>query len=452
MLPTAPDFYLFAFALFFLYWPLRAWQPKAAVWLICLANLFCFAKWGWVLLAIIPVAATFDYLLGKAIFRATTMRRLLVSLSLLANVSLIILSRYIPLLAGPDYVRWVLPLSLSFYAFQAMTYTIDIYRKDAKPAASFADYFAAVSFFPTIIAGPINPVSKLAVQWQKKTVLSAAEGSRAVFLIGLGLVKKFLIADYLAKNLVNRVFDLPTLYSGGDCLAAVYAYAFQLYYDFSGYSDIATGVALLFGIKVALNFNSPYRAESIANFWRRWHISLSNWLTNYLYYSLPGKRIKMMLYLNLVITMAIGGIWHGASWNFLIWGVLHGLGLACFRLIQTKQQDSPLWLRVPKILLTFHFVTFAWIFFRTADLQTALLMLGQIASMKFTFDNVTPGFALILAIAIICHYLPKSWMDWSMVRFNRIPAPLQAAAAVGLILSIRYVAATGAAPFIYSKF
>lgn len=451
MLPTAPDFYFFAITAFFLYWPLRTWRPKVALWLVGTANLFFFVKWGWIFLAIIPFAAGCDYLLGKAIAKAKGTGKLLVSCSILLNVALIISGRYIPLFAGPNYANWVLPLSLSFYAFQAMTYTIDIYRKDAKPAANFIDYFAAVTFFPTILAGPINPVSKLTGQWNRKTVLSPEEGSRAIFLIGLGLAKKFLIADYLAKNLVNRVFDLPTLYSGGDCLAAVYAYAFQLYYDFSGYSDIATGVALLFGIKIALNFNSPYRAENISNFWRRWHISLSNWLTNYLYYSLPGKRLKAMLYVNLVITMALGGLWHGASWNFLIWGLLHGLGLAVFRLIQTKQ-ESPFWLRIPKILLTFHFVTFAWIFFRTADLQTATLMLGQIASLKFTFDNVTPGFAMILGVAVICHYLPKTWMDWSMLRFSRFPAPLQAAAAAGLILSIRYVAATGAAPFIYSKF
>src|SRR5207302_4962355 len=162
------------------------------------------------------------------------------------------------------------------------------------------------------------------------------DGGRALFLIGLGLVKKLLIADYLAESLINRVFDLPKLYSGFEVLVGVYAYAFQLYYDFSGYTDIALGSALLLGIRLPVNFNRPYAAENIADFWRRWHISLSNWLRDYLYFSLPGLRSpwKIFTYMNLVITMAIGGLWHGANWTFLIWGLIHGVGLGFTRWLQ----------------------------------------------------------------------------------------------------------------------
>jgi D-alanyl-lipoteichoic acid acyltransferase DltB (MBOAT superfamily) len=272
-------------------------------------------------------------------------------------------------------------------------------------------------------------------------------------------MKKFLIADYLANNLVNRVFDLPTLYSAGDVITAVYAYAFQLYYDFSGYSDIAIGAALLLGIRLPVNFNAPYSAANIADFWRRWHISFSNWLRDYLYFALPGKRTKVMPYLNLIVTMAIGGLWHGAGWNFLIWGLIHGTGQAGFRLWQVFRKGSQPWryaaLNYMGPILTFHFVLFAWIFFRAATLDTALQILGQIASLgpsTITASNVSPAFLFVFLVGVAGHYIPKSWFDTSVVWFSRAPAVLQAASLAVLFIVIRLVASSGAAPFIYTRF
>jgi D-alanyl-lipoteichoic acid acyltransferase DltB (MBOAT superfamily) len=351
---------------------------------------------------------------------------------------------------------FLLTLSLSFYAFQAMTYTIDIYRKDVTPSASYLDYLASVLFFPTALAGPITRVGSLLPQWKwKNAVLTGEEGGRALFLIGLGLAKKFLIADYLGNNLVNRVFDLPTLYSGGDVLVAVYAYAFQLYYDFSGYTDIAIGSALLLGIRLPANFRSPYRAANIADFWRRWHISFSNWLRDYLYFSLPGGRTRVMPYVSLVITMVLGGLWHGASWTFLVWGLLHGIGLAAFRLWQSMRHGRAapgVIARVAGSLLTFHFVLLGWVFFRAASVSAAMTVLSQIASGHYSFDNTTPLLLIVLGIGVAGHFLPKSWYDGSVVLFTRTPAVMQAAALAVLTVAIRYVAATGAAPFIYTKF
>ncbi len=366
------------------------------------------------------------------------------------NIGLIAFSRY---LALPGLV---LPLSLSFYAFQALTYTIDIYRKDAEPASGYLDYLASVTFFPTILAGPITRVGSLSSQWRwKNMVLTGEEGGRALFLIGLGLAKKFLIADYLGNNLVNRVFDLPTLYSGGDVLVSVYAYAFQLYYDFSGYTDIAIGSALLLGIRLPANFRSPYRAVNIADFWKRWHISFSKWLMEYVYFSLPGKRTRVMPYFSLIITMILGGLWHGAGWTFLIWGALHGAGLAVFRLWQSLSRRRPEPGVIGKVagsLLTFHFVLVGWVFFRAASAGAAVKMLTQIASGHYSFDNTTPLFLLVLGIGAAAHFLPKSWHDESVLLFTRTPAVMQAGALAALTLAIRYVASTGAAPFIYSKF
>ena len=450
MLPSTPDYYCFLVLVFLAFWSLRRFR-FASIILICAANLFFYAKFGLIYLLLIPAAATCDFLIGRALGRHsnTRARRALIACSLLINIGLI--------LSGRITSGLFLSLSLSFYAFQALTYTIDIYRKDAKPSSSYLTYLASVSFFPTALAGFITRVSTLIPQWNwKGVVLTGEEGSRAFFLIGLGLLKKFLIADYLGNNLVNRVFDLPTLYSGGDVLVAVYAYAFQLYYDFSGYSDIALGAGLLLGIRLPINFNAPYQAVNITDFWRRWHISFSNWLRDYLYFSLPGPRTRFMPYANLVITMAAGGLWHGLSWTYLIWGLLHGAALSAFRFWQVLRKNRvstphPVW-RFAAPLLTFHFVLFTWIFFRASNVETALKILGQIAAFRFSFDNTTPAFLAVLLLAAAAHFIPKAWYDTSIIRFSRTPALVQSAALAVLVLAIQRVAATGAAPFIYSKF
>lgn len=455
MLPTTPEFYCFLAVIFLAFWLLRR-NRAASLILICAANLFFYARSGPIYLILIPAAATCDFLIARALGKtpSTTARKLLIAASVAMNVGLIISSKYIPLLTGGH--GFILPLSLSFYAFQAMTYTIDIYRKDTKPTLSFPQYFASVTFFPTTLAGPITRVSSLLPQWTRNNIaLAGEEGSRALFLIGLGLFKKFMIADYLGINLVNRVFDLPTLYSGGDVLVAVYAYAFQLYYDFSGYTDIAIGSALLLGIRLPINFNAPYSAANIADFWKRWHISFSKWLQEYLYFSLPGPRTKVMPYVNLIITMAIGGLWHGAGWNYLIWGLIHGTGLAGYRLWQTLRKGRSAPSRIGSIagsFVTFHFVLFAWIFFRAADFDLALRILAQIGALHFTFENTTPAFLAVLAIGIAGHYIPKAWYDSGMIAFARTPAVLQAAALALLVVAIQHLANSGAAPFIYSRF
>jgi D-alanyl-lipoteichoic acid acyltransferase DltB (MBOAT superfamily) len=450
MLPTTPEYYLVLIVVFFAFWLLR--RTRLAIVLIAAVNLMFYARWGWTYLLLVPAAATSDFFLARAIDRNNSpfQRRCLVSISLLINTGLILFCRYAP------HAGLILSLSLSFYAFQALTYTLDIYRKETKPIPSYLRYVSSVTFFPTIVAGPITRVAALAPQWNwKGVVLTGEEGGRAMFLIGLGLFKKFLIADYLGNNLVNRVFDLPTLYAGGDVLIAVYGYAFQLYYDFSGYTDIAIGSALLLGIRLPANFNLPYRALNIADFWRRWHITFSNWLRDYLYFSLPGPRTRVMPYISLIITMAVGGLWHGIGWTFLIWGLLHGTGLAVFRLWQALRKGRKPASVAGKLgagLLTFHFVLLAWIFFRAASVETALKILGQIGSLRFSFDNTTPLFMLVLLLAAAGHFLPKSWYDLSLLQFTRTPAVVQAAVLAVLLVAVRFVSTTGAAPFIYSKF
>ncbi len=457
LLLSSTTYFIFLVAVFFLYWPV-ARSRALALAVILFANYFFYAKWDLIYLALIPAASTIDFLIGLGLQRhaRAPVRRALVTASITMNIALLLSARYVPLLFGrvaPAW-NWALPLGLSFYAFQAMTYTIDIYRGDTKGTRSILAHLAAVSFFPTILAGPITRVSSLIPQFEKRSMLDPVEGGRALFLIGLGLMKKFLVADYLAGNFVNRVFDFPNLYTGAEALIAVYAYALQIYYDFSGYTDIALGSALLLGIKLPANFKRPYAAENIADFWRRWHISLSNWLRDYLYFSLPGKRSKILPYTNLIVTMVLGGLWHGASWNFAVWGALHGFALAFVRLWQTRfgaAKATGAW-RYVNIAVTFHFVAFAWIFFRAPDFDTAMLMLARIASLSGPLANITLPLAMVIAVGALAHFAPEKWYDWSLTAYARAPFYAQAVVLALLVLGLQSVVQFGAAPFIYTRF
>jgi len=453
MLLSSPAYFTFLVAIFFAYW-LAARYRFGSLAVIVFANFFFYARWDLIYLALIPIASTCDYLIGQTIDRVQQpgLRRFLVTLSIVLNIGLIASVKYLPTLS------WTLPLALSFYAFQSLTYTIDIYRRDAKPATSYLVYLASASFFPTTLAGPITRIATLLPQWSKRELLSPQDGGRALFLIGLGLFKKLVIADFLADNLVNRVFDLPKLYSGTEVLTGVYGYALQLYYDFSGYTDIAIGSALLLGIALPPNFNRPYAALNISDFWRRWHMSFSFWLRDYLYFSLPGlrSRWKIFTYANLVITMVLGGLWHGAGWTFAVWGAWHGVGLAAHRWWQSLRgnpRPSVHWaLRFFRGLLTFHFVLIGWVFFRASGMAAARDVLAQCISGTVSFANVTPAFWLVAAIAAVAHYLPKDWYDRSLQLYCRSPFYVQAAAMGAFVIAIQRMAGTSSAPFIYSRF
>ena len=464
MLLSSSTFFIFLAAVFFLYWPVARLRALSLA-VILFANYFFYAKWDLFYVILIPAASTADFLfaLGMARLSNQAVRRVLVGASVAMNLGILASFKYMPFFlenwarisggAAPEW-RWVFPLGISFYVFQSLSYTIDVYRRDAEATSSLLAYLSAVSFFPTTLAGPITRPAQLLPQFEKRDrTLAPEDGGRALFLIGAGLMKKLLIADYLAENLVNRVFDFPNLYSGFEVLAGVYAYALQIYFDFSGYTDIAIGSALLVGVRLPANFNMPYAAVNIADFWRRWHITLSNWLRDYLYFSLPGKRSKTMPYVNLVITMVLGGLWHGASWNFVLWGLLHGAALAIVRLLEARRGKRPS--RLPdavRVLITFHFVTFAWIFFRAPNFAAALAVLERIASLTASVANLPLPVAVILAIAIAAHSMPKAWYERTRELFAATPFYVQAATLMLLAIAVHYIASTGAAPFIYTRF
>ena len=429
-----------------------------ARWTVLLAaNYFFCARYGLFYLALIPCCSTIDYLAGQQIQAAKSkiIRRLFLGLSLATNLGLLILSRHMTIFLQTSVWDWVFPLSLSFYAFQSLSYTIDIYRKDAGAASTYLGYMAAASFFPTIQAGPITRPAEILTHLTRKFHLDPADGSRALFLIIFGLLKKLLIADYLAGNLVNRVFDTPRLYSGMENLAAVYVYSLSLYYDFSGYTDIARGCGLLLGVRLPINFDRPYASVNMTEFWRRWHITFSNWLRDYIYFSLPGKRTRIWPYLNLVITMILGGLWHGATWPFAIWGLLHGSALAVTRRWQAwrgRRPESSLASRAIRIFCTYQFVCLTWVFFRSPTTGVALDVLKRIGSFTFSLQNVSTGVVLVSLVAAAGQAIPKNWYERGVNLFGRTPFYVQAAAMALAVAAIQLWAGRAAAPFVYTRF
>lgn len=360
-----------------------------------------------------------------------------------------------------DVSNIILPVGISFYTFQTMSYTIDIYRGKLKPVKNIVDFGFYVTFFPQLVAGPIVRASEFIPQLFKKYQLTKAEFSYAMFLILNGLIKKMLISDYISINFVDRVFDNPSAFSGVENLLAVYGYAIQIYCDFSGYTDIAIGVALILGFRLPINFNSPYKATHITDFWRRWHISLSTWLRDYLYISLGGNRKgRFRQNINLLITMLLGGLWHGASLRFIIWGGIHGILLMFHKgLKQMKWNLSTHhWLgRFVSVFITFNLVCLTWIFFRASDMQNIDAMFKQIftsfnANILVNFAKAYPTIIILLLIAYMVHWLPSSFKEWYRGLFIKTPMWLKMVVVVLVILILYQAKSSNIQPFIYFQF
>ena len=399
-------------------------------------------------------------------------RKGLVVLSLSINLGLLVYFKYtnflggvITSLMGGEFTALdiFLPVGISFFTFQSLSYTIDVYRRDIKPLTNLLDYAFYVSFFPQLVAGPIVRARDFIPQIRKPLFVSQEMFGRGIFLIVSGLFKKAIISDYISINFVERIFDNPTLYSGVENLMGVYGYALQIYCDFSGYSDMAIGIALLLGFHFNLNFNSPYKSASITEFWRRWHISLSSWLRDYLYISLGGNRKgKFRQYLNLIITMFLGGLWHGASWNFVLWGTFHGVALALHKMWMTitgrkKGEQSHGWRRVFGVIITFHFVCFCWIFFRNADFQNSMDMLGQIFTTfrPQLFPQLLEGYWKVFALMLLgflLHFAPDSWENAACRGMIRLPFVGKAVLMVALIYLVIQMKSSEIQPFIYFQF
>ncbi len=361
--------------------------------------------------------------------------------------------------AGFDIYEIILPVGISFYTFQTLSYSLDIYRNKIKPCGNIFDFAFFVSFFPQLVAGPIVRASEFLPQIKRPYYLSKSGFGVAVFLIMAGLIKKVIISDYISVNFVDRVFDTPEMYSGFMNLMAVYGYSIQIYCDFSGYSDMAIGLAALLGFRLPINFNSPYKAQNIADFWRRWHISLSTWLRDYLYVSLGGNRKgKWKTYRNLLITMLLGGLWHGAAIKFIIWGGLHGLALAVHRVWKKyAKRDYGTFGKVLSVVITFHFVAFCWMYFRASDVATVQTMLASIFT-DFNFGGVISRVSaywkvfLIMLGGYTIHLLPSNLKNRIQWWFTEAPTYVKVLVFVFVVFVTFQATSADIQPFIYFQF
>jgi D-alanyl-lipoteichoic acid acyltransferase DltB (MBOAT superfamily) len=401
-------FAYFFLILFPLYWALPH-RPQNL--LLLLASYYFYACWDCKIhllgfsvpaVTLLILSTAMDYWCGLAVDRIDEPRRrkLFVALSMSLNLGMLAYFKYYNFFAENvqatlarmgvgvplQHLEVVLPIGISFYTFQSMSYVIDVYRRDIKPTRNFVQFAAFVSFFPHLVAGPIMRPTTLLPQIEKPRRFSLPQFYQGSYLIFWGLTKKIVVADNLAKHIVDPLFNQWQTIDGGLALLAVYAFAFQIYCDFSGYTDAARGIAKCLGIELALNFNLPYFATNPQDFWSRWHISLSSWLRDYLYIPLGGSRgSRRMLYRNLMLTMIIGGLWHGAAWTFVIWGTYQGILLVGHRLLRpwldrvrpADTVDRACWKAV-RIVATFHMVCFGWLIFRAKTVAQLSGMLGAI--------------------------------------------------------------------------
>lgn len=448
------------------------WQNR---WLL-LASYSFYGSWNWRFLSLIWISTIVDYYCGLKIANSSTRRkrRAFLLLSMCSNLGILGFFKYFNFFAGSfqdlmHSVGWqvdtftlhvVLPVGISFYTFQTMSYTIDIYRKQIQPTRYFLDFALFVAFFPQLVAGPIERAKNLLPQMLNKRIITQDKINEGLWLILLGLFKKVYIADNLSR-IVDTVFSSEAPVSGAETLLAVYAFAFQIYGDFSGYSDIARGVSKLLGFELMVNFRMPYFATSVREFWRRWHISLSTWLKDYLYISLGGDRSgRLKTYRNLFLTMTIGGLWHGAAWNFILWGVFHGVTLSLHRLaLPLLGMIAPrahffkyLW-NTACAVVTFHFICFGWLLFRSQAFSQIKSMLYLIF---FNFNPTPIAYQYIINIflctfiLVFIQFFKEKYQDMSIVL--RWPSWFRGAVYLTLVVSIVIGGVKSGQEFIYFQF
>ena len=474
LLYNSGEFLLF-FTLFFWGYLYLARNYRWRILFTTFFSLYFYYKTGGLWFGLLVGITLWDYLLALWLARTATpfKRKAVLFLSLLGNLSLLSFFKYTNLfaefvanLAGREFSPYAiyLPVGISFFIFQSLSYTIDVYRRKIEPLRWYPTYLFYVSFFPQLVAGPIVRAQVFLPQIRKKLQVSAEMVASGWFLIIAGLIKKVLISDYIGTNIVDLVFDDPLKYSGAMNLWAVYAYGLQIFCDFSGYSDIAIGLAALMGYKFPPNFDSPYQAISLQTFWRRWHISLSSWLRDYLYISLGGnKKGRSRTYINIMLTMFLGGLWHGAAWRFALWGVLHGAFLCIERFFiqRRSHHEVPLGVHYFRIFggwfISFHFVTLCWICFRAESLSQMSDILLQI-SYSFSFSQfqeifeVLPTASWVVVIGYCLHFLPKRVKELAQRKSQLVPSPIMVVILFLLIIVLNQVQGDDVIPFVYFQF
>jgi alginate O-acetyltransferase complex protein AlgI len=501
-----------SFAVFFAIVLPASWllMPHRVRWRLFMvaASWFFYGTADWRFVALLAWSTLANHIFARQIYRSPARRRSVwTAAAVTVNLAVLGWFKYVGFLAlsGQSILNLVglpwklplpevaLPVGISFFTFQALSYVIDTSRGKVRPG-SLLDFAVYLSFFPHLIAGPIVRASEFLPQIRRRIDPRRVDATRAFWLISLGLFKKVVIASYLASRAADPLFGFPHQHAGFEALFGVYAYAIQIYADFSGYTDIAIGLALLLGIQFPQNFNAPYAAASLRDFWRRWHMTLSRWLRDYLYIPLGGgRRSRRRTYINLMLTMLLGGLWHGAAWTFVAWGGLHGAGLATERWLGerranatgTEPVSSPavvtagadsghaVQTRKPPIgppdpkgppaesrparlwlgrLLTFHLVCLGWIFFRASSFHNALEVLGRILWGHGHHTALNPVVVATVVAALAAQLVPGRWSSQLQARFSRLSIWAQSGALAGVLILIDLLGPAGVPPFIYFRF
>lgn len=494
--------FLFLFLGFTLIYNLLGKADTLRILFVTLFSYYFYYKSSGLFFYLLALVTVSDYFIAKAIggVGKGSLAKTLVFLSLLMDLGLLVYFKYTNFLgetictllrdigihipasisgSSVESVAWqhrdiFLPVGISFFTFQSLSYTIDVYRGNIKPLNRLLDYAFYVSFFPQLVAGPIVRARDFIPQIRRPLMVTDKMFGTGVFFIIAGLFKKAVISDYVSVNFVERIFDQPDLYSGLENLLAVYGYTLQIYCDFSGYSDMAIGIALLLGFEFPKNFDSPYKSSSITEFWRRWHISLSSWLKDYLYISLGGNRHgKLRQYFNLLMTMLLGGLWHGASLNFILWGGLHGIFLCIDKIwhsicsalspltyLPSKHNPYPkknLFVVLFGGLITFHLVAACWVLFRASSFDVAEQIFHQIfykfqpqIFLQWCQSYAAVGVLMLLGYCL--HFMPQSISDKAKSFITRSPLFIKAIILVLVIFIVIQIKSSDVQPFIYFQF
>lgn len=459
-------FVAFFLVVFIITWPMKRYS---VLWrfTMLVASYYFYGSWNWMYLGLIVFSTVFDFWIGLRLDRTNHARKWIIW-SVVINLAFLAIFKYANFaIATANWglealdaatrftaIDLLLPVGISFYTFQSMSYTIDVYRGDLKPRKSLLDYALFVAFFPQLVAGPIVRASEFFKELDTPKHIPAKEIGYALILIALGYVKKAVFADSIAEA-TDPVWNDPAGNDAWSVLLAVYGFAFQIYFDFSGYTDIAIGIAMLFGFRFPQNFNYPYLALSIQDFWRRWHMTLSRWLRDYLYIALGGNRISVSrTYVNLGLTMLLGGLWHGASWNFVIWGALHGGYLVFERLVLFRipgwESDRSV-MKIIRWTLTFHMVCFAWIFFRAKTFGEAMLVLSKLGELATTaLDHGARNGLSIFFVLLGLHFVFGRY--GIKHRLGEAPLPIHVAVTTSALLTLALFTPETVAPFIYFQF
>jgi len=471
LFPTL-SFGLFFLAVFTLVWAVSASNEWRKI-LLLLASWVFYGAWDWRFVALLIGSAFLNWGAARIIASLDEdydagSRKAVMLAGVVANLGVLGFFKYYGffleqmggLLASLGFARdmplmeVVLPVGISFFTFQGMSYLVDVWRGRIE-AARLLDVTLLMSFFPHLVAGPIVRGSDLLPQFQETPRLTRDMASAAFLLIVWGLFKKAVIASELSTQLVDPVFFDPAAHSRLDLAAAAYGYAVQIYCDFSAYSDMAIGIAALLGYRFPRNFDQPYRAASLQDFWRRWHISLSSWLRDYLYIEALGGNRKGFARqcVNLMTTMLLGGLWHGAKWTFVIWGGLHGGVLALERIAdRVLGKDRPHLPRPIAILLTFHIVVIGWIFFRAESFEAAIAFLRGLIGGGGESAVLTPLMLVLILGGLAIHFAPPRLLQTIARRLRWLPAPAMGALTGLTVLIVDAMRFEGVAPFIYYQF